>query len=328
MTTRRITVPHAQPAPDSAEEARDHTSRPSLLKHFFSCCRRAAIVGLLPLLLAGVAGPLHAQQDFSSPEAAATAFADALATNDPDALGKVLGADWRRYIPTDGVDMDDVYAFLAGWSKSHKILTNSPSTAHLAIGDSDWTLPIPIVNRGAAWRFDTRAGAEEIRTRRIGRNELAAMQAALAYYDAQKDYALVDRNGDGVLEYAQRIVSTPGKNDGLYWAALAGEPDSPLGPLFGDDRPGDDYHGYYFRILKAQGPNAPGGAYDYRINDRMVSGFGLVAWPVKYGDSGVMTFMVSHDGKLFERDLGPGTDGVVRAMTRFDPGPGWQAVSP
>jgi len=224
--------------------------------------------------------------------------------------------------------MDSVYRFLAAWSKSHKIVADSASTAHLAVGPDDWTLPIPIVKRGEAWRFDTKAGADEIRTRRIGRNELAVMQAALAYYDAQKDYALVDRNGDGVLEYAQRIVSTPGKKDGLYWAALPGEPESPLGPLFGDYRPGDDYHGYFFRILKAQGPNAPGGAYDYRIKGRMVSGFALVAWPVKYGETGVMTFMVSHDGKIYERNLGPGTDAAARAMTRFDPGPGWQEVAP
>jgi len=299
-----------------------------MMKRFLFGCRKAVIAGLLPLLLIGIAGPSRAQQAFSSPDAAATAFVDALATNDPDALGTVLGADWRRYIPTDGVEMDDVYRFLAAWSKSHQIVTDGATQAHLAVGPDDWILPIPIVKRDEAWRFDTKAGADEIRTRRIGRNELAAMKAALAYYDAQKDYALADRNGDGVLEYAQRIVSTPGTKDGLYWAALPGEQESPLGPLFGDDRPGDDYYGYYFRILKAQGPDARGGAYDYRIKGRMVSGFALVAWPVKYGETGVMTFMVSHDGKLYERDLGAGTDAAARAMTRFDPGPGWQEVTP
>jgi len=299
-----------------------------MMKRLFSRCRGTAFVGLLPLLLVGVAVPTHAQQAFSSPGAAATAFVDALATNDPDALRTVLGADWRRYIPTDGVEMDDVYRFLAAWSKSHRIVPHGASTAHLAVGPDDWTLPIPIVKHGEAWRFDTKAGADEIRTRRIGRNELAAMKAALAYYDAQKDYALVDRNGDGVLEYAQRIVSTPGKKDGLYWAALPGEQESPLGPLFGDDRPGDAYYGYYFRILKAQGSSAPGGAYDYRIKGRMVSGFALVAWPAKYGETGVMTFMVSHGGKLYERNLGAGTDAAARAMTRFDPGSGWREVTP
>ena len=303
-------------------------TRISPMKRFLSCCRKAANVGLLPLLLTGIAGPSYAQQAFSSPDAAAAAFVDALATNDPDALGRVLGTDWRRYIPTAGVDMDDVYAFLAGWAKTHKIVSNDASTAHLAVGTAEWTLPIPIVKRGDAWRFDTRAGADEIRTRRIGRNELAAMAASLAYYDAQKEYALADRDGDGALEYAQRIVSTPGERDGLYWAALPGEQASPLGPLFGDDARGSGYHGYHYKILKGQGSNAPGGAYDYRIKGRMVSGFALVAWPASYGDTGVMTFMVSHDGKLYEQDLGPGTATAARAMTRFDPGPGWQQVAP
>ncbi len=132
----------------------------------------------------------------------------------------------------------------------------------------------------------------------------------------------------GVLEYAQRIVSTPGMRDGLYWAALAGEAESPLGPLFGDDQPGDGYNGYRFRVLKAQGPNARGGAYDYRIKGRMTAGFALVAWPVRYGDTGIMTFVLSHDGRLLEKDLGPGTDAAARAMRRFDPDTSWQAVAP
>jgi len=300
----------------------------SAWKRFPDWCRGAAVAGLLALPLIGVADPVGAQQSFSSPDAAAVAFTDALATNDPEAMGKVLGADWRQYIPTAGVDMDDVYAFLAGWAKSHKLVADGATTAHLAVGDQDWILPIPIVKRGDGWHFDTRAAADEIRTRRIGRNELDAMQAALAYYDAQKEYALADRNGDGVLEYVQKILSTPGKHDGLYWAAQAGEPESPLGPAFGDARPGHGYHGYNFKILTAQGPNAPGGAYDYRIQGRMVSGFALVAWPAKYGDTGVMTFLVSHDGQLYEQDLGPTTGAVARAMTRFDPGPGWRAVKP
>jgi hypothetical protein len=221
-----------------------------------------------------------------------------------------------------------VYAFLAAAAKSRKLVPEGGDRAHLAVGANDWTLPIPIVRTRAGWRFDTRAGAEEIRTRRIGANELAAMQAALAYYDAQKEYALADRNGDGMLEYAQRLISTPGKQDGLYWAALPGEEESPLGPVFGDDKPGDSYHGYYFRILKRQGPNAPRGAYDYVVKGRMIAGFALVAWPVKYGDTGVMTFLVSHDGQVYEKDLGPGTDAIARAMTRFDPDASWQKVTP
>jgi hypothetical protein len=294
----------------------------------FRTCWLRLVAAVLPLLLAAVTQPAHAQQVFSSPAAAADALVDAIAASDPDALKRVLGADWKRFIPTADVDQDDVYAFLAAAAKSKKLVAQRADTAHLAVGAEGWTLPIPIVKRGDGWRFDTRAGAEEIRARRIGANELAAMQAALAYYDAQKEYATADRNGDGVLEYAQRIVSTPGRKDGLYWAALPGEPESPLGPVFGDERPGDGYHGYRFRILKAQGKSAPGGAYDYVIGGRMRAGFALVAWPARYGDTGVMSFVVSHSGQLYEKDLGPNTDAIARAMTRFDPDSTWQRVTP
>jgi hypothetical protein len=297
------------------------------MPRFRTCCLRL-VAAVLPLLLAAAVQPAHAQQVFSSPAAAADALVDAIATSDPDALKRVLGADWKRFIPTADVDQDDVYAFLAAAAKSRKLVAQRADIAHLSVGADGWTLPIPIVKQGDGWRFDTRAGAEEIRVRRIGANELAAMQAALAYYDAQKEYATADRNGDGVLEYAQRIVSTPGKQDGLYWAALPSEPESPLGPVFGDDRPGDDYHGYRFKILKAQGKSASGGAYDYVIGGRMRAGFALVAWPARYGDTGVMSFIVSHSGQLYEKDLGPNTDALARAMTRFDPDSTWQRVTP
>jgi hypothetical protein len=288
--------------------------------------RFAAFAAALGLAVAVL--PARAQDAFATPEAAASAFVDAIARNDEDAMRKVLGADWRRYIPTVDIDQDDVYAFLAAYAKSSKVLRDGADKAQLAVGSNDWTLPIPIVRRGDSWRFDTRAGAEEMRVRRIGRNELSAMQAALAYYDAQREYATQDRNGDGVLEYAQLIISTPGKRDGLYWAALIGEPESPLGPLFGDEKTGDSYHGYHFRILKAQGPGARGGAYDYRIKGRMTAGFALIAWPAKYGDTGVMSFMVSHDGQLYEKNLGPGTDAIARGITRFDPDATWRKVTP
>ena len=289
--------------------------------------RRIVFVAAV-LALAALAPAAHAQRAFPSPEAAVTALVDAVATNDEAALTTLLGPDWKRVIPPEDRDQDDIYAFLANWSKSNKIVREGPDKALLAVGPEDWTLPIPMVQRAGGWRFDMRAGADEMRTRRIGRNELAAMQAALAYYDAQKEYALADRNGDGVREYAQRIISTPGRRDGLYWAALPGEEESPLGPVFGDDKPGDDYHGYYFKVLKAQGPNARGGAYDYRIKGRMTAGFALVAWPAKYGDTGVMSFIVSHEGQVYEKDLGPGTEAAARAMTRFDPDASWEKVTP
>jgi hypothetical protein len=289
--------------------------------------RRAAAALAVGVVLAAGGAPAAAQQAFASPEAAAAALVDAIATSDADALRRVLGSDWRRVVTDPGVDRDDVYQFLGAWSRSNRVVRDGADRAHLEVG-SGWTLPVPIVQRAGAWRFDTRAGADEMRTRRIGRNELSAMQAALAYGDAQRDYARADRNGDGVLEYAQRIVSTPGRRDGLYWAALPGEPESPLGPRFGDDRPGDEYLGYRFRPLTAQGPDAPGGAYDYRIRGRQTAGFALVAWPARYGDTGVMTFMVSHDGQLYEKNLGPGTDAIARSMTRFNPDPSWRKVMP
>jgi hypothetical protein len=152
------------------------------------------------------------------------------------------------------------------------------------------------------------------------------MRAVLAYFDAQREYAQVDRDGNGVLEYAQKFASAPGKHDGLYWRTGPGEAQSPLGPIYAPSGPGEGYHGYHFKILKAQGPNAPGGAYDYVIGKRMRGGFALVAWPVKYGETGVMSFMVNHDGVVYEKNLGAGTDAAARAMTRFDPDAGWRKV--
>lgn len=280
-------------------------------------------VGLALWLAAPVS---FAQQVYPSANAAADALVDAIARSDEDALRKILGADFRRFIPESQVDQDDVYDFLASWAKSHKLVSTDPNQARLTVGTDGWTLPIPIVKTPAGWRFDTRAGADEMRSRRIGRNELAAMQAALAYFDAQREYAERDRNGDGVLEYAQRFVSTAGKHDGLYWPQKAGEDESPLGPLYGGRKQGEGYHGYHFRILTAQGKDAPGGAYDYRIKGRMIAGFALVAWPLRYGDTGVMSFIVSHDGKLYEKDLGPNSEAIARGMTRFNPDSSWRVV--
>ena len=284
-------------------------------------------VAALALTLVGFAGAAQAQATYASADEAAKAFVHALSTNDPQAMTTVLGANWRRFVPTQGVDHDDVIAFLGAWAKSNRIVTQG-KTAHLQVGAQNWQFPIPIVSSGKGWRFDTQAAADEIRTRRIGRNELDTMKALLAAYDAQKEYATADRNGDGVLQYAQRFVSTPGKQDGLYWASLPGEKPSPLGPLFDDAVSSEGYHGYRYKLLTAQGRNAPGGAYDYRIKNRLVSGFAIVAWPVRYGDTGVMSFMVSHDGKVYEKDLGANSAGVVKAMTRFDPDSSWKEVKP
>jgi hypothetical protein len=269
-----------------------------------------------------------AQQKFESPALAAEAFVDAVATRNTEALGSILGAEWRNFIPTDNISEEDIEAFINAWDKKHRFKPIAYGKVQLAVGSEDWTLPIPLVKENKTWRFDTIAGAEEMQTRRIGRNELSAIQAVKAYYDAQNEYALADRNGDGVLEYAQKLVSSPGARDGLYWPVAAGEEQSPLGPLFGDDTPGVGYHGYFYKILTGQGPNAPGGAYDYEINGRMSAGFALVAWPVDYGDSGVMTFSISHDGLVYEKDFGPSTDEEVPGLVRFDPDSSWKEVAP
>jgi hypothetical protein len=184
-----------------------------------------------------------------------------------------------------------------------------------------------MLKRADGWHFDLKAGSAEIRARRIGRNELAAVQSVLTYHDAQMDYASVDRDGDGALEYAQKIFSTAGKHDGLYWADDDSDQISPLGPSFGISIADEDWHGYHFRILDGQGPSAPGGAYSYLIGDKMSRGFALIAWPAKYDDTGVMSFMISHEGQVFEKDLGPDSEKLAKSMKRFDPDDSWEVVT-
>jgi len=237
-----------------------------------------------------------------------------------------LGPDYRRLMPFDYVSEDDRLDFLAAWSKGHRIDRNG-ADARLVLSDG-WTLPIPIVRRGDGWAFDVRAGVEEVRIRRIGRNELAAIKAMVAYYDAQREYAEQDRNGDGVLEYARRFVSRPGQQDGLYWTTSHGEPASPAGPLFDTHDLKNGYYGYRFKILEAQGPAARGGARSYLTRGKLTNGFALVAWPARYGKTGVMSFLVNHDGVVYQRDLGPASASVAGAMTRFDPDTAWVALPP
>jgi Protein of unknown function (DUF2950) len=263
------------------------------------------------------------QTAFPTPEAAGNAFVDAAATNNDGAMRELLGADFRRYIPPETVTADERTAFLYASSKGRKIVADGPDHAHLSVGTEGWTMPIPLVKTSAGWRFDVKAGAEEMRIRRIGRNELAAMQALLAYYDAQKDYATADRNGDGVVEYAQRFRSSPGKRDGLYWP---NDPASPLGPLYADESKEGVFHGYRFQILKAQGSSARGGARDFVVKGRMTQGFAAVAWPAKWNDTGVMTFIVNHDGDVYQKNLGAGTDAAARAMKTFNPDKTWTQV--
>ena len=200
--------------------------------------------------------------------------------------------------------------------------------AFLGVGKHGWTMPIPIVKTAGGWRFDTAAAPEEMRVRRIGRNELAAIQVALAYTDAQNEYHARDWNGDGTLEYAKQGLSSPGKRDGLYWASLPGEIESPLGAEFADAKAGQPYHGYVYKILTAQGKDAPGGVRNYIKNGRMTEGYALVAWPAKYNDTGVMTFIVNQDGVVYQKNLGAGTDAAARAIVAYNPDASWDKVAP
>lgn len=283
------------------------------------------------LLVAGVPGA-RAQAVFPTPEAGASAFVDALATNDDAAMQRVLGSDFRRFIPAHDVSQDDVYRFLGAWSQSHEIVTEpssgqNPAVAHVAVGTNGWTLPIPLVKTQRGWRFDPGAGRDELLTRRIGRNERAAMQTSLAYLDAQHDYRALTHH------YAQRLVSRPGQRDGLYWPATQGETPSPLGPLAiamqqGNGAPAGGYHGYRYRILTSQGVHANGGRKSYERDGVLVDGCSLVAWPVSYGATGVMTFLVNDEGQLYQKNLGPQTARIASRLGSFDPDGSWSPVKP
>jgi hypothetical protein len=207
----------------------------------------------------------------------------------------------------------------------------------LTVGEKDWPFPIPLAKKGDQWFFDTKAGKEEILNRRIGQNELSTIQTMLAIVDAQREYAMNDLDGDGVLEYAEKFMSDAGKKNGLYWETKEGEEPSPLGEIAAGaraegytgkgskDKP-SPFHGYYFRMLKKQGKQAPGGAFDYMVKGQQIGGFAVVAYPAIYGNSGVMTFVVNHEGEVYQKDFGKNTAKTAKAMTQFDPDKTWKKV--
>ena len=275
-----------------------------------------------------VASMASAQKTYPTPDAAASAFIDGVSRHDWDQVRVVLGADWRKFVPTESVHEGDLTNFLEAWAKSHRIIPAGDAKAYLEVGTHGWTMPIPLEKIAAGWRFDTRSTPDELRTRRIGRNELDVIQVVLALGDAQEDYAQNDRDRDGIKQYAQKILSSPGKRDGLYWPTLADEPPSPLGPVAAATHPGDAYHGYYYRILTAEGKDAPGGAKSYVQAGHMTGGYAFVAWPAKYGDTGVMSFIVAKDGVVYQKNLGPETDKVARGRTTFNPDSTWTKVPP
>lgn len=278
------------------------------------------------------------QRTFASPEEAVEALVTALRSNDVNALEAIFGPGSRDLIMSgDPVeDQSGRERFLKFYDEKNR-LEETADKVFLSVGDDDWPLPIPIVKRDALWRFDAKEGMDEILARRIGRNELSVIQVCLAYVDAQREYVIKDRDTDSLLEYAQKFRSDPGKKNGLYWNVKEGEEQSPLGPLVAADHEKGytakqsggkpvPYHGYYYRILKAQGKNAPGGAYDYMVNGQMIGGFALVAYPARYASSGVMTFIVNHDGVVYEKDLSDNTENAALAMKLFNPDGTWKKV--
>ena len=297
----------------------------------------AALVwlGLGPLLPAPVA-EARAPRLSGSPEEIYKTFVDALRAGDRAAMLKMLGPE-ARDIVSSGDDVSDRQVwrrFVEKYDEGHK-LEAAGGKIVLLVGSNDFALPIPLVPDAEGWRFDTAAGRQEVLNRRIGRNELAVIQVCLAYVDAQREYytLLVGGKG-GILEYAQRIRSTPGKRDGLFWPTKPGEPPSPFGALAARARAegyrAQDraYHGYFYRVLTAQGADAPGGAYDYVVRGHMIGGFAMVAFPASYGDSGVMTFIVNHDGIVYQKDLGPNTSRIAETMKVYNPDASWRRVEP
>ena len=291
---------------------------------------------LTPILVFAAGSVALAQQNYKSPEAAVDALVTTAKSGDMKAALEVLGRDGEDIISSgDKVSDDAVRArFVASYDAKHQIAMEGAKKAILIIGDNDYPFPIPLEkNKDGTWSFATQAGREEILARRIGHNELDAIQTSLAYVDAQNDYAAKDR-GDGVGTYAMRFVSAAGKKDGLYWPTAQGEEESPLGELFAAaSRQGyranegrSPYRGYYYKILTKQGPAATGSAVDYVVRGKMIGGFALVAYPAEYRNSGVMTFIVNHDGTVFQKDLGPDTAKLAEAMTSFNPDSTWKKV--
>lgn len=280
-------------------------------------------------------GPVVPAQQFASPQEAATALVTAAEKYDVPTLKAILGSAGQSIVQSGDTvaDHNDLIAFAAqAREKQHVDLDSTQTTAHLVVGPGDWPLPVPIVKTGDKWSFDAVSGQEEILRRRIGRNELDAIQVCRGYVEAQHSYALVKHDGARVNQYAQRVISTPGKQDGLAWQTKDGTWQGPVGPRIaraieeGYSATPQPYHGYLFKILKGQGPAAPMGQMDFMVDSAMIGGFALVAAPAEYLVTGVKTFIVSHDGIVYEKDLGDKTLEQFKAMERYNPDSTWTRV--
>ena len=291
---------------------------------------------LIPFLLLAVSGCASSsgQKQFSSPDAAVQSLVDALRRQDTPRLKQILGPAGDDILSSGDkvADRADAERFLSLYDANHRIQPERDGVSTLLVGDEQWPFPVPIVKSGSGYMFDSETGKEEILNRRVGRNELSAQQVCLAIADAQREYVRLRPMGGDLPQYAQKLASDPGTKNGLYWPAAEGEPASPLGPLVALGRAegyggsAQPYHGYHYRLLTSQGPYAEGGALDYRVDGRLIGGFGIVAFPAQYGNSGIMTFITNHDGILYQRDLGPDTGRIAQGLTRFDPGPQWTKV--
>ena len=314
-------------------------SKTTKTKLFFA----AALIGLSFVLLLATASIATAQKTapakgrtFATPQAAADALIDAAEKFDEAALTEILGPDSYDIIHTGEPARDrEVAAEFAALARVKTNVTTQPRNprrAFLAIGEDDWPFPVPIVKVGSAWSFDTKAGREELLYRRVGANELNAIQICRGYVEAQHEYALMKHGTSGVNQYAQRIISTPGTQDGLAWQNSDGKWDGPIGEKVaaaiarGYSSRTEPFHGYYFRVLKGQGPAAPLGEMDFLVKDVMIGGFALIAFPAQYRVTGVQTFLVSHDGVVYQKDLGPDTIAVAGAIERFNPDKSWTPV--
>ena len=323
---------------------------------WLSCFAATVAVAIVSLCLSSSArAQAEGQQTFSSPEDAMHALIQAVNTKDRAELAKLFGPEYKDLLSGDSVeDNKDLADFDAGLQESAQLQKQNDTSFTVLVGKGNWPFPVPIETEKNPneWFFDTKDGAQQILDRRIGENELSAIATARAYVVGQWQYFTDDDWGhDGVCAYAQKFVSTPGTRDGLYWDSAQGQPQSPLGSLVAEARsegyvpqnrsassddartqaastsgPRHPFHGYYFKILTRQGANAPGGKYNYIINGNMIAGFALVAYPDKWGNSGVMTFIVNQQGRVYEKNLGPNTDKIATAMTEYNPDTSWKMV--
>jgi hypothetical protein len=292
-----------------------------------------AIVTVLMLCISVMSCAAPKGKAYESPDAAVEDFVGAVRKENVEALTAILGPDSQRLFPSEDpvADKNLREEFLRLYDQKHALQPEGDSTRILLVGADSWPMPIPLVKSSAGWTFDTEAGMDEIINRRIGRNELSAIQTCLAVGDAEREYYRSDRDGDDILEYAQTFRSSPGQKNGLFWPVAEGEPQSPIGELVAmaaDQGYGPEhnaYHGYHYKLLTSQGAAAAGGSYDYVVGKDQIGGFAVVAFPTAYGDSGIMTFLVSHEGTVYQKDLGEKTEAEASKLTSFNPD-GWEKV--